>query len=147
MSATPLAASAAHAQLRAALRGLLAADAALAALLGGPVLVHDEAPRAAPGPVLVFGATILRDRSGQDAPLLEHRLDLDIWSPGGTSRPALEIVETIAARLDTAALTMPHHRLVALHMAETSLDRDGRSQRIRARLRLVALTQPLAALP
>lgn len=144
MSAPPLAATAAHAQWRAALRNWVANEPALAALLGGSATIHDETPRGESRPVLVFGTTLLRDRSGQDTVLIEHRLDIEIWSPSGTSRPALEILETIAARLPGASLTMPAHRLVGLSVAEIAFEREGRAQRIRGRLRLTALTQPLS---
>ena len=66
--------------LRKALHAALAADAALAALLGG-ARIHDEAPRGAEPPYLTFGDARARDWSTGTDKGAEHALVIDADAP------------------------------------------------------------------
>src|SRR3569623_1224729 len=74
--------TAASAALRAAVHDALAADSALAALLGG-AKVYDEPPRAAAFPYVTLGETRITDWSPGSDTSEEHQLTLHAWSRQG----------------------------------------------------------------
>ena len=67
--------------LRRAILARLLGDSALVLRLGG-ARVHDEAPRGAPHPYVVFSQSRSRDWSTMTERGHEHALSLDVWSQG-----------------------------------------------------------------
>lgn len=129
--------------LRKAILIHLQADISLAALMGGTLRLHDEAPRAAKGIYATFGDASTEDWSTATAAGHAHKLDIVVWSRPGSARSALEVAEAMASVLDDAALTLSGHRLVLIAVTSLTLDRDARSQLGRATLQLKALTEQL----
>ena len=109
----------------------------------GPSRVHDGVPRNAAFPYVALDAQEWRDRSGVDAPLIEHRIALKVFSRKGGQREAAELVDAIETALIATALTLSGHRVVSLRVAslEHRLQRDAITAE--AVMRLVVLTEPL----
>jgi hypothetical protein len=129
--------------LRLAVQAHLAADATLAALIGGP-RIHDEPPRAAAGPYVVHGEADARDWStGSDAGC-EQTFQLVVWAgkPGATAE-ALAASARIGALLHEAVLTLVGHRLINLRQTSAQVRRDGKSALSRVTLSFRAVTEPL----
>ena len=127
--------------LRGAILAHVQADAALAALMGGAVRLHDEPPRAAEPVYAVFGDAAARDWStGSDAGHA-HEAAIVVWAREGGARTALDVAARFSALLHEAALTLDGHRLVSLRVAAFETARDDRTGLARATLRLTALTE------
>jgi Protein of unknown function (DUF3168) len=127
----------AHVALWAAIRARLQDAPSL-----GPNRVHDGPPRNAAFPYVALDAQEWRDRSGLDAPLIEHRVTLKVFSRKGGQREAATLVDTIETALMATPLTPTGHRIVSLRVAslEHRLQRDAVTAE--AAIRLVALTEP-----
>jgi hypothetical protein len=125
----------------AAIRDALVADGALAGLLGGP-RVHDRVPRGAPFPFVAFARTDASSEDGDDAPLTEHRLSLEVVSRAHGRREAAEIADRIVALLHDAPLALEGHRLVNLRHVETRLRPERDRRTFGAEIRLRAVTEP-----
>lgn len=128
--------------LRAAIRARLVADASLLALLGG-ARVHDEPPRAALPPYVVFGDVESIDASGDETPAQEHALLLEVWSREGGLSETLKISARVVALLDGAALTLDGCRLASLAWVFTDAGRAADQNFRRAILKFRAVTEPL----
>ncbi len=128
--------------LRAAIRAHLVADASLVALLGGP-RVHDEPPRAALPPYVVFGDVESLDASGDEAPAQEHALLIEVWSREGGLSETLKLSARVVALLDGAALAVENHRLASLAWVFTDAGRAAEQGFRRAILKFRAVTEPL----
>jgi hypothetical protein len=106
--------------------------------------VHDGPPRNAAFPYVALDAQEWRDRSGLEAPLIEHRVALKVYSRKGGQREAAELVDAVETALIATPLTLTGHRVVSLRVAslEHRLQRDAVTAE--AVIRLVALTEPTA---
>jgi Protein of unknown function (DUF3168) len=121
--------------LRAAILAATQGDAALAALMGGAVRIHDEPPRAAEPVYAVFGDAAARDWStGADRGHV-HEATIVVWAREGSARSALLAAEHIAA------FALPGHRLVSLRVVAMEAGRDADTRLARATLRLRAVTE------
>ncbi len=127
--------------LRAAVLTAVQGDAALAALMGGSVRLHDEAPRAAEPVYAVFGEVTASDASTGTERAHEQRLTLVVWAREGSARSGLEAAERLAALLDDAPLALAGHRLANLRVTEVAAARDEASGLARVTVRLRALTE------
>jgi hypothetical protein len=119
----------------------LRADAALASSpLAGRLF--DAAPRDEAFPHLVVDEVTSRDRSGLDAPLVEHRLTLRLFSRKGGRREVAMLADLVETALAAPDLVLAGHRLVLLRhdLTETRLLKDRLTAE--AVLRFVALTEP-----
>lgn len=130
-------------QLRTALLAMLAADATLQTLLGGPGRVHDAPPRNAPMPYLALDALATRPIGGVDLDLAEHDLGFVAWSRAGGRREALALADRVDTLLSAAAPALSGHRLVSLRLVsrEARLARDRVTAE--ARLDFRAVTEAL----
>ncbi|GJD95714.1 tail completion protein gp17 [Methylobacterium iners] len=137
-SATPLLA------LRGAILAHLAADAALAGLMGGTVRLYDEPPRGSLPVHAVFGDAELRDDSVDGARRHAHALSLIVFAKPGSARSALDAAERMADLLAEAPLALAGHVLVTLRVEAVRVARDERSGEARATLTLQAVTEVLA---
>lgn len=119
--------------LQKAIYARLAADEALAALVGGRI--HDNAPGDVGLPYLTLGDNDTRDWPGGT----EHRLSLHVFSRGGGRAEAKTIIGAANAALHDAALTLEGHALVNLRFldATTRRERDGETWRGTIRFRAV----------
>lgn len=133
--------SSAALSLRAAIRAHLVADGAFVALLGGS-RVHDEPPRAALPPYVVFGDAESLDASGDETPAEEHALLIEVWSREGGLSETLKISARLVALLDGAALTPDGHRLASLAWVFTDAGRAAEQGFRRAILKFRAVTEP-----
>lgn len=129
--------------LRTAVFQRLSADAALAGLLGG-ARIFDEPPRAAAPPYVVLAGLETSDLSGDDAPVHEHGLSLEVWSREGGLSEALRVSDRLVRLLDGAALALDGFRLATLDWVFTDAGRAAESGRRRAALKFRAVTEPLA---
>lgn len=130
--------------LRAAILARLSGDAALAALMGGTVRLHDEPPRGSAPVHAVFGQSEARDDSVDGARRHVHGLSIAVYGKPGSARSAIETGERIAALLDDAALAPAGHALVLLRVAAITARRDEASGETRAVLALEAVTEVTA---
>jgi hypothetical protein len=128
--------------LRGAIQAHLAADAALAALIG-PGRVHDEAPRAASGVYVVHGDVEARDWSTGSGGGCEQDVALLVWAgESRSSRHALEAAARIVTALDESALTLEGHALINLRWQSSRLARDARTGLAFVTIRFRAVTEP-----
>lgn len=116
------------------MRARLAADAPLAALLGGP-LIYDDVPQGTHKPYVTFGDIATRDWSTKDARGEEHFVTLTVWSGARGRKETYGIIAAIDAALDGAALALDGHRLVALATTFWTVVRDQEDYRGIVRLR------------
>ena len=128
--------------LQSAILARLRADPSLAASpLAGRLF--DAAPREAAFPHLFVDEAVVRDRSGLDAPLAEHRLTLRIFSRKGGRREVATLAGSVETALDVAAMALDGHRLVLFRRDATELRLLKDRLTAEAALRFVALTEPL----
>lgn len=129
--------------VRRAIQAHLVADTALVALLGGP-RIHDEPPRAANGPYVVYGDVEASDWSTSTELGCEQTIEIVVWAPrGAETSVALSIAGRIGTALHDAPLTIAGHRLVQLRQTGLDLGRDARSGLSRAVVRLRCVTDQL----
>ena len=129
--------------LMAAIHGRLAADPALVALLGGP-RIYDRIPRGAAFPFVTFGATDALAADSDDAPMTEHRIELEVLSRAYGRKEAGEIAARLVALLDDVPLAPAGHRLVSVRHVRTTLRPERDRQSYRAVVFFRALTEPSA---
>ena len=134
--------STAAAALRAAIHDALAADAPLAALLGG-AKVYDEPPKGAAFPYVTLGEARVADFSAGAERGEEHRLTLHGWSRQGGHREAHLIAGALLQALDDAPLALTDHRLVNLRFALADVRRESDGRTYHALVRFRAVTEPL----
>lgn len=129
--------------LREAVHARLTSDAELSGLLGGARL-HDEPPRAATGPYLVFARWETDDASAAERRMTSHGFDIAVWGAqgAGTAR-SLAIGARIEALLHDATLPLAGHALVFLYWDSSATTRDERSKLPRLTLSFRALTEAL----
>ena len=133
--------TAAHA-LQSAILDRLRADPGLAASpLAGRIF--DIPPRDAAFPHLAVDEVVTRDRSGLDAPLVEHRLTLRLFSRKGGRHEAATLAGLVAAALAGDGPALTDHRLVLLRLEATEMRPAKDRLTAEAVLRIVALTEPL----
>ena len=127
--------------LKGAILARLSADAALTALIG-PGRIHDEVPRGAEAPYVVFGDITCRDNGTVSD--TGHRTDLAlvVWSRHGGTREALAIGDAVAAALDDVSLPLAGHRMIACRIpaSETRGFPDKGLTRLTLRLSIVTET-------
>ncbi len=129
--------------LQKALLDHLRADADLAALLGDPPRVHDQAPAQPVWPMVLFGRAETRPWGGLDGEGLEHALTLTCLSKFDGAEEAKAIVAALRARLHNAALTLDGWRLVNLRVTYGDVFRAADGRTIHGVLRLRAVTESL----
>jgi hypothetical protein len=123
-----------------AMRGALLAHAPLTQLLGG-ARVHEERPRGAHAPAVMFEAIETRDWSTADQKAHEHFVSLIVRTNSRGRGLAQQILSEIEAVLDGAGLILAGHRLVNLRLVFWSVTRQGET--FGASLRFRAATEPL----
>ena len=122
-----------------ALRARLQATPAL-----GLNRVFDGPPRNAVFPYVALDSQEMRDRSGVDAALSEHRVTLKVFSRKGGQTEVAELAATVADALVTTPIAVTGHRIICLRVAslEHRLQRDALTAE--ATVRLVIPTEPIA---
>lgn len=129
--------------VRRAIQARLVADAALVALLGGP-RIHDEPPRAATGPYVVYGDVDARDWSSSTELGCEQSIELIIWAPrSAETSVALTIAGRVGLALHDAPLALTGHRLVQIRQTGLDVRRDPKTGLSRAIVRLRCITDQL----
>jgi hypothetical protein len=111
--------------LQKAIHGLLTADAALVAKLGGQK-VFDATPPNATFPYVSFGRTSIYDWSTGTESGTEQLFTIQVWSKAKGKTETLEIMETIRQLIDAAPPELEDHALVNLQLefAEVRFDDD-----------------------
>ena len=127
--------------LRAAILARLAPDAALTALMGGTLRLHDEPPRGAEPVYAVFGKAEAKDWSSDGSRGHEQEAAIVVYAKPGSALSGLQAAERIAELLDDAPLGLVGHRLVALRVTAFAADRDDASNLARATVHLRAVTE------
>ena len=112
------------AELQRAVFDALAANAALAALVGARI--YDHVPANAAYPYVSFGRTSIYDWSTGTESGSEQLFTLHIWSKAKGKKETLEIMEHARALLEDARLDLNQHSLVnmRLEFAEARHDED-----------------------
>jgi hypothetical protein len=128
--------------LQKALVQSLRADAALAAILGGPK-AFEHVPPATDAPWIAFEEMRAKDAGASGKPVHEHRVTLLCATRQPGFKQALAIAERAKALLDDAQLTLDGHRLASLFVLSVELLRVGREPLRKARLTLRAVTETL----
>ena len=126
--------------LQEAMRTALLAHAPLRLLLGG-AHVHEELPRGARPPFVLFETIETRDWSVADQKAHEHFVALSVKTNSRSRRLAQQVLDEIETVLDGAALNLAGHRLVNLRLTFWSVTRQGESYG--ANLRFRAATEPV----
>lgn len=123
--------------LQKAVHATLAADAALAALVGARI--YDNPPDDVALPYLTLGESEMRDWSAGEGAGAEHRLAFHAFTRGGGRTQAKAILGAVRAALHDAALTIEGHALVNLRFldADTRREPDGTTWRGTIRFRAV----------
>lgn len=129
------------AALRAAIHDALAADASLAAILGGPK-IYDEPPKSAAFPYVTLGEARVSDFSTGSEEGAEHQLTLHAWSREGGHREAHLIAGALLQALDDAPLPLAGHRLVNMRFAVADVRRESDGRTYHAFVRFRAVTEP-----
>lgn len=127
--------------LRGAILARLGADAALAALMGGSVRLHDEPPRGAVPVYGLLGPAEVRDDSVDGASRHTHRHALIVLARPGSARTALDAAERMAELLADPSLMLAGHVLVTCRVSALGVARDERSGEARATLTVEAVTE------
>ena len=127
--------------LRRAILDRAAIDAELLGLMGGTLRLYDEPPRAAPAVYALFGDAKAADWSTDTDRGYDQDLSLLVWAEPGSGRDALAAAERFAIILDDAPLSLDGQRLINLRVTEIASTRDKDSQRVRATVRLRAVTE------
>ncbi|WP_210485625.1 DUF3168 domain-containing protein [Microvirga antarctica] len=127
--------------LRRAVLDIAAGDQDLIALMGGALQLYDEPPRGATGVYALFGDVTAEDWSTDFDRGYTQNLTIVVWGERGSARDALSALERLSVILDDADLDLAGHRLVNLRVTAMASARDRDSQRIRATLRLRAVTE------
>ena len=122
------------------MRTALLAHAPLRLLLGG-AHVHEELPRGARPPFVLFETIETRDWSVADQKAHEHFVALSVKTNSRSRRLAQQVLDEIETVLDGAALNLAGHRLVNLRLTFWSVTRQGESYG--ANLRFRAATEPV----
>ena len=127
--------------MRAAILARLAADAALARLMGGSLRLHDEPPRGSLPVYAMFGDAEIRDASVDGAERHAHTLALVVFAKPGSSRTALDAAARMASLLTCPYLALAGHALVTCRVLTLAATRDPLSGEARATLTLQAVTE------
>ena len=125
--------------LQEAMRTALLAHAPLRLLLGG-AHVHEELPRGARPPFVLFETIETRDWSVADQKAHEHFVALSVKTNSRSRRLAQQVLDEIETVLDGAGLSLAGHRLVNLRLTFWSVTRQGETYG--ANLRFRAATEP-----
>ena len=126
--------------LQEAMRAALLAHAPLRLLLGG-AHVHEELPRGARPPFVLFETIETRDWSVADQKAHEHFVALSVKTNSRSRRLAQQVLDEIETVLDGAGLSLAGHRLVNLRLTFWSVTRQGETYG--ANLRFRAATEPV----
>jgi hypothetical protein len=129
-------------ELKKAIRAALVADATLTGMLGGAAM-HDETPRGANPPYIVFGEANCRDQSTAIGRAHETLLSLHVLSGQGGTKEAQLIAARVETLLHDSSLSLTGHRLVNLTLAGSELRRERNAEMSRATLKFRAFTELL----
>jgi hypothetical protein len=127
--------------LRSAIRGALAADGPLTAMLGG-AKVYDEPPRSAELPYVTLGQDVISDASTATESGDEHALTLHVWSRQGGHKEAHLLTGAVLETLADAPLDLAEHRLANLRFIVADVRRESDGRTYHGIIRLRALTEP-----
>ena len=127
------------AELQKAIFEALAANGALAVLVGARVF--DHAPANAAFPYITFGRTSVYDWSTGTESGTEQLFTLHVWSKAKGKKEALEIMELARGTLHDAALELEGHKLVNLRLEFSEARYDDRNEAHHGLLRFRAVTE------
>ena len=127
------------AELQKAIFEALAANGALAALVG--TRVFDHAPANAAFPYITFGRTSVYDWSTGTESGTEQFFTLHVWSKAKGKKEALEIMELVRSTLHDAALELEGHKLVNLRLEFSEARYDDRNEAHHGLLRFRAVVE------
>jgi hypothetical protein len=124
----------------------LAADAALAALVGAG-RIFDDVPQGTSMPYVVLGPATERDWSTGSDPGTdhgsEHILAVHVWSDARGKKETHAIIAAVRATLHEAALAPAGHRLVTLRHELSEVRRSASGEAMHGTVRFRAVTEPL----
>ena len=127
------------AELQKAIFEALAANGALAAMVG--TRVFDHAPANAAFPYITFGRTSVYDWSTGTESGTEQLFTLHVWSKAKGKKEALEIMELARGTLHDAALELEGHKLVNLRLEFSEARYDDRNEAHHGLLRFRAVVE------
>jgi hypothetical protein len=128
--------------LQKAVHGLLTADAALVAKLGGQK-VFDATPPNAAFPYVSFGRTSIYDWSTGTESGTEQLFTIHVWSKAKGKTETLEIMETIRQLIDAAPPELDEHALVNLQLEFAAVRFDDDISVHHGLLRFRAVMEPV----
>jgi hypothetical protein len=121
----------------------LAADTALAALLGG-VKVYDRPPDGAAMPYVTLGATRAFNADTASEKAQEHLFTLHAWSPAGGRKEAMLVLDAVRLRMESLPAISGAMRIVSARAAGEDIQHDPDLRAFHGVLRLRAVTEPLS---
>lgn len=126
----------------------LSANASLAALIGHPPRIYDEAPASAPFPYVAFGDMRAAAYPGLDGGI-EHDVRLSAFSRHGGRREVKTLLDALVEALHEADFPIIGARLISIRFvfADVFRRRDGEIYEGVARFRAVTVPQTDSLIP
>ncbi len=120
----------------------LAADTALAALLGG-AKVHDRPPDGAVMPYVTLGVTRAFNADTASEKAQEHLFTLHAWSSAGGRKEAMLVLDALRLRMDTLPAVSGAMRIVSVRVQGEDIEHDPDLRAFHGVLRIRAVTEPV----
>jgi hypothetical protein len=121
----------------------LAADTALAALLGG-AKVYDRPPQGAAMPYVTLGMTRAFNADTASERAQEQFFTLHGWSSAGGRKEAMLVLEAIRARMESLPAVNGTMRIVSVRAQGEDIGHDPDLRAFHGVLRFRAMTEPVA---
>jgi len=128
--------------LQVAIFAALAADSALASLLGDPPRIYDDPPAGLELPYVQIGEGSEADWSTATEQGSEHELTIHVWSRTGGRMEARAILSAIHGVLHDEGLTLEGNRLVNLRFLLSQVWREADGETYHGIARYRAVTEP-----
>ncbi len=120
----------------------LAADTALAALLGG-TKVHDRPPDGAAMPYVTLGMTRAFNTDTASEKAHEHLFTLHAWSTAGGRKEAMLVLDAVRLRIDSLPAVIGAMRIVSVRVQGEDVEHDPDLRAFHGVLRYRAVTEPV----
>jgi hypothetical protein len=128
--------------LQKAIFAALAADSALAAMIGDPPRLYDDPPGNSALPYVQIGDGTEADWSTASEAGSEHQLVFHVWSRAGGRMEARAILSAIHDVLHGAGLTLDSNYLVNLRFTLSQVWRENDGETYHGMARYRAVTEP-----
>ncbi|WP_176083417.1 DUF3168 domain-containing protein [Martelella sp. HB161492] len=126
--------------LQKAIHAVLSTDPVLAGLVAEDGIV-DRRLSTQRLPVIVYGATDVRDLSADIERTEEHKLTFEVWSDAPGRREIEQIIDRLSLLLGDVSLSLDGYVLINLQRSGVTVRRQARSDYFYAEVRFRAVTE------